>query len=63
MITNAQAAAKLLRAAAEVYREAGQNNPMLTPQMTLNWKAYEAVATLVEMDPHGEAPETSEFEQ
>ena len=57
MPTNVQSAARLLRAAAAVFREAGERNPALKQQMDLNQRAYEAVAVLVEKDPHGQAPE------
>jgi hypothetical protein len=47
----------LLRTATLIFEEAARQNPVLLAQMAQNRRAFEAVAVLVENDPHGEAPE------
>lgn len=63
MMTNAEAAAKLLRNAASFFRTVGANNADLKKDMEASANAFEAVALRVAEDPTGavgplpEAPE------
>lgn len=54
MATNATIAAKLLRDAATFFRHVGEQNEPIREQMDSNAQAYEAVAELVESDPHAD---------
>lgn len=56
MATHSQLAADLLRNAAVFFRDLGAQNPDLQQQMEVNAKTYDAVAAMVEADPHGEMP-------
>lgn len=53
MMTNAEAAAKLLRNAASFFRTVGANNADLKKDMEASANAFEAVAERVEQDPTG----------
>ena len=53
MATYAQIAAKLLRDAANFFRNVGDQNEPLKEQMHENAKIYDQVADLVEKDPGG----------
>lgn len=54
MATHAELAAKLLRDAANFFRNVGEQNPPLKDQMMDNADVYDQVAGLVEGDPTGE---------
>jgi hypothetical protein len=54
MATHAELAAKLLRDAANFFRNVGEQNPPLKDQMLDNADVYDQVASLVESDPAGE---------
>lgn len=54
MATHAELAAKLLRDAANFFRNVGEQNEPLKAQMDDNADVYDQVATLVESDPSGE---------
>ncbi len=56
MATNAELAGKLLRNAAEFFRNIGSNTPQIQEQMEQNARTYEIVAGWIESDPSGEAP-------
>ena len=53
MATNAELAAKLLRAAANFFRAVGEQNTELMEQMSTNAHACELIADKVEVDPLG----------
>lgn len=53
MATNAELAAKLLRAASNFFRAVGEQNPELKEQMVKNADACELIAHQVEIDPLG----------
>ncbi len=59
METNAQLAAKLLRNAANFFRDVAIQNPSLKGQMDVNADTYEVVADLVEKSPTAEIPQSS----
>lgn len=54
MATHAELAAKLLRDAANFFRNVGEQNPPLKEQMSDNADVYDQVASLVEANPTGE---------
>ena len=54
MASHAEIAANLLRNAATFFRDIGGQNPELKDQMEVNARSYDAVADMVESDPHGE---------
>lgn len=54
MATHAQLASKLLRDAANFFRNVGEQNPPLKDQMSDNADVYDQVAQLVETNPNGE---------
>jgi len=54
MATHAELASKLLRDAANFFRNVGEQNPPLKDQMNDNADVYDQVAQLVETDPSGE---------
>jgi len=54
MSTHAELAAKLLRDAAEFFRNVGEQNGPIEDQMQENANVYERVAELLEVDPQGE---------
>ena len=54
MATHSELAAKLLRDAANFFRNVGEQNPPLKDQMSDNADVYDQVAQLVETDPSGE---------
>lgn len=54
MATHAQLASKLLRDAANFFRNVGEQNPPLKDQMSDNADVYDQVAQLVETNPMGE---------
>jgi|AntRauTorckE6833_2_1112554.scaffolds.fasta_scaffold14022_2 hypothetical protein len=54
MATHAQLASKLLRDAANFFRNVGEQNPPLKDQMSDNADVYDQVAGLVETNPMGE---------
>lgn len=54
MATHAELAAKLLRDAANFFRNVGEQNPPLKDQMMDNADVYDQVASLVEGNPTGE---------
>lgn len=56
MATHVQIAANLLRNAATFFRDIGGQNAELKEQMDVNARTYEAVANMLEQDPHGEMP-------
>lgn len=60
MATNAELAAKLLRASSNFFRAVGEQNPDLKEQMTNNADACDLIADRVEADPLG-VPETEEI--
>lgn len=60
MATHSELAANLLRNAAVFFRDIGAQNPDLKDQMEVNAKTYDAVAEMVETDPHGEMPLASD---
>lgn len=60
MSTHAEIAANLLRNAAIFFRDIGGQNPELKEQMEVNARTYDAVADMVQADPHGEMPLSSE---
>lgn len=57
MATNAELAAKLLRAASNFFRAVGEQNPDLRDQMETNAEACDLIAGRVEVDPLGEPEE------
>ncbi|WP_135080121.1 hypothetical protein [Terasakiella sp. SH-1] len=57
MATNAELAAKLLRAASNFFRAVGQQNPELHDQMNTNADACDMIADRVEVDPLGSPAE------
>ncbi|MDH5188231.1 MAG: hypothetical protein OEW37_04660 [Rhodospirillaceae bacterium] len=54
MASHAEIAANLLRNAAIFFRDIGGQNPELKEQMEVNARTYDAVADMVQSDPHGE---------
>ena len=56
-MNNAQLAAKMLRDASMFFRQVGEQNDPVKPQMEQNAMAFEQVAQLVETDPTGEVPQ------
>lgn len=54
MATHAQLAAKLLRDAAQFFREVGSQNPPIKKDMDMNAQTYDTVADLVEQEPLGQ---------
>jgi len=54
MASHAEIAANLLRNAATFFRDIGGQNPELKEQMEVNARTYDAVADMVQADPHGE---------
>jgi len=54
MASHAEIAANLLRNAAVFFRDIGGQNPELKEQMEVNARTYDAVADMVQSDPHGE---------
>lgn len=59
MATNAELAAKLLRAASNFFRAIGEQNPDLKEQMLTNADACSLIADRVEVDPLGQPEEES----
>lgn len=59
MATNAELAAKLLRAASNFFRAVGEQNPDLKDQMGNNADACDMIADRVEVDPLG-SPENDD---
>ena len=57
MATYAQVAAKLLRHAAQYFRQVGDETPAVTDKMTTNAATYDQVADLLENDPMGGTPD------
>ena len=60
MATHAEIASNLLRNAATFFRDLGTQNPDLAEQMEMNARTYDAIADMVERDPHGEMALPSE---
>ncbi|MCK4939842.1 MAG: hypothetical protein KAR80_06055 [Rhodospirillaceae bacterium] len=56
MANHAEIAANLLRNAAIFFRDIGGQNPELKEQMEVNARTYDAVADMVQSNPHGEMP-------
>lgn len=56
MATHAQIAADLLRNAAIFFRDIGKQNEDLKEQMEVNARTYDAVAKMLDEDPHAEMP-------
>jgi len=56
MAKHSDIAVNLLRNAATFFRDLGAQNPDLAEQMESNAQTYDAVADLMEQDPHGEMP-------
>ena len=56
-MNNAQLAAKMLRDASMFFRQVGEQNEPVKPQMEQNAAAFEQVAQMVESDPTGEVPQ------
>ncbi len=56
MPTNAQIAARLLRSAADFFRQVGNQNPKVMEQMEASARSYDVVADLVEKNPKGNVP-------
>ncbi len=56
MATNADIAARLLRGAADFFRQVGNQNPKVREQMEASARAYDTTADLVETNPKGKAP-------
>ncbi|MDP6774332.1 MAG: hypothetical protein QGI63_08685 [Rhodospirillales bacterium] len=59
MANHAQVAAKLLRNAAQFFRDVGGQNQQIQEQMENNARTYDTVANLVETDPGGEMPDVA----
>ena len=60
MASHAEVAANLLRNAAIFFRDIGGQNPELKEQMEVNARTYDAVADMVQSDPRGEMPLSSD---
>lgn len=54
MATHSELAAKLLRNAAQFFRDVGGQNGAIKEQMEVNARTYDTVADLVEQNPSGE---------
>ena len=59
-MNNAQLAAKMLRDASMFFRQVGEQNEPVKPQMEQNAAAFEQVAQMVESDPTAEVPQPEE---
>lgn len=57
---NIDLAVLMLRQAGHIFRALGEENPDLQNRMELLAGAYEAIASLTELDPEGEAPAGAE---
>lgn len=56
MATHVELAVNLLRNAAVFFRDIGAQNTDLKEQMDVNARTYDAVAEMLEQDPGGEMP-------
>jgi len=56
MSTNAEVAAKLLRSAADFFRNLGGQNDAITERMEQNARTFDMVADWVETDANAESP-------
>lgn len=54
MAKHSDIAINLLRNASTFFRDLGTQNPDIGEQMEANARTYDAVADLMEQDPHGE---------
>jgi len=54
MATHVDIAVNLLKNAAKFFRDLGAQNPEIAEQMEVNARTYDAVAEMMEKDPHGE---------
>lgn len=59
-MNNAQLAAKMLRDASMFFRQVGEQNEPVRPQMEQNAAAFEQVAQMVESDPMADVPQPEE---